>query len=102
SVRGPVNSRYERVFFAGMALVILALVVVGFWPTYYGAGVVQAPLPSTMIHVHAVVFSLWIVMFLVQVGLVSARKVKWHMTLGLVGMGLAALVVVVAFLASSD
>ena len=100
--RRSVNKQHERVFFAGMALVILALVVVGFWPSYYGAGMVQAPLPSTMVHVHAVVFSLWIVMFLVQVGLVSARKVKLHMTLGLAGMCLAALVVVVAFLASSD
>jgi hypothetical protein len=102
TARRPANKRYERVFFAGMSLLILILVMIGFWPTYYGAGIVKAPLPNTLVHLHGAVFSLWILMFLVQVGLVSARRVRWHRTLGLVGMGLAALVVAVAFLASSD
>jgi hypothetical protein len=96
--RARVNS--DRYFFSAICLAILVIVWLGFSKTYYAAGLVKAPLPATIIHVHAVVFTLWLVTLIVQIGLVSARKVKLHMTVGLWGFGLALVMPVVAIAAA--
>lgn len=97
----PVNRGLERVFFSGMALLLLTTVLIGFWPSYFGVGMVKAPLPSVLVHFHGAVFTLWMVLFVVQVGLISARKVKVHRTLGLAGFGLAVLMVVLGVLTAT-
>lgn len=94
--------RYDRQFFMAMVIVLTIVVAIGFAPTYYAAGVFRAPLPSPIIHIHGAVFSSWMVLLLVQTGLVSAKKVQWHRKLGVAGFVLACLMVVMAVLAASD
>ena len=101
SARLP-GRKYDRYFFSGMVLLILVAVAVGFAPKYYLAGAFRAPLPSPIIHVHAVVFTAWILLLVVQTGLISARRVALHRTLGLAGFGLAVLVPIVGFLAMAS
>src|SRR5579859_2738988 len=93
--------KLDRVFFCGMSLVMLATVVIGFWPSYFSHGMVEAPLRSSLVHMHGAVFSLWIVLLLVQVGLVVAGNIKLHRTLGLAGFGLAVLMVIVGTLVAT-
>lgn len=50
---------------------------------------------------HGAIFSLWIVLLLVQVGLVAAQNIKLHRTLGLAGFGLAVLMVIVGALTAT-
>jgi hypothetical protein len=85
-----------------MAVVILASVFVGFARTYYLAGVFKAPLPNLLIHIHGLVFSCWILLLIVQTSLVAAGRVDVHRRLGLLGFGLACLVVVLGLLAATD
>jgi hypothetical protein len=92
----------DRIFFPSMCLLILATVWLGFAPTYYAAGLVRAKLPAPIIHVHAVVFTLWLLTLIVQIGLVSAKKVQIHRKLGLWGFGLAAVMVVVGLMAATN
>ncbi len=94
--------RFENHFFSGMALIILASVFVGFARTYYLAGVFKAPLPNLLIHVHGAVFSSWIILLIVQTSLVSTGRVNLHRRLGLLGFGLATLMVVLGLLAATD
>jgi hypothetical protein len=68
--------QYERFFFSGMAILILATVFLGFAKTYFLAGVFSAPLPSWIIHVHGAVFTSWILLLIVQTLLVSAGHFK--------------------------
>ena len=68
----PVNRKVERVFFSGMALLMCICVYIGFSPTYFGAGMLRAPLPSPILHIHGAVFTLWMLLFTVQAALVSA------------------------------
>lgn len=51
SIDSP-GRRYDRLFFSGMALIILGTVFAGFARPYYLAGVFNAPLPSLIIHFH--------------------------------------------------
>jgi hypothetical protein len=85
-----------------MAAVSLIAVLVGFARTYCLAGVFRAPLPNLLIHVHGAVFTLWIVLFASQIGLVAARRLFLHRRIGLFGFGLAAVMIVLAILAASD
>lgn len=85
-----------------MVLLLLAVIAIGFAPTYYFAGVFRAPLPSPIVHIHAAVFSSWMILLLVQTGLVSAKKVALHRKLGLFGFALAALMGVMGFLIFAD
>jgi hypothetical protein len=94
----PPNRIWDRVFFSGMILFVLATAIIGFWPTYYGAGVIHAPLPSALVHVHAVVVTLWLVLLVVQSALISAKRVRVHKTLGIAGFGLAAVMIVLGFM----
>lgn len=98
----PVNRSLERVFFGGMAVLLCAVVIIGFSPTYFRAGMLHAPLPSPILHIHGAAFTLWMVLFLVQSALISARRVHWHRTLGIIAFCLPPIMIVLGVIAAID
>ena len=100
--RPQTNRSTDRIFFPVFTLLILAAVFRGFARTYFLAGMVHAPLPNALIHVHGALFTSWLVLLTVQTGLVSARRTDIHRKLGLFGFGLACCMVVVGLLAACD
>jgi len=96
------RQRDERYFFWGMTILILATVLLGFGKTYFLAGMFRAPLPSWIIHVHAVAFTSWIVLLIVQTSLITAGRVDIHRRLGMIGFGLACTMVVLGSMAATD
>jgi hypothetical protein len=56
--------------------------LVGFWPSYFAAGLILSPLPSMLVHVHALLSIGWIVMFAVQILLVGRGKTLVHRQVG--------------------
>ena len=87
----------DRLFFSGIALLVLIAVAVGFARTYFLAGVFRAKLPSVIVHIHGALFTLWIALLVAQVVLVASRHTAWHMRLGIAGMVLAPLMVIAGF-----
>jgi len=88
----------RRPFYIGVSLLMGLIAIVGFWPTYFGplvSGTISQPL---LIHLHATVFSGWLVLFLAQVALAASGRVEWHMRLGRIGIGYGVLVVIVGLL----
>lgn len=100
ATRRAVNT--DRIFFPAMCVLILVTVWLGFSKTYYAAGMIHAKLPSPVIHVHAIAFTLWLLTLVVQTALVSAKKVQVHKRLGLWGFGLAVLMVVLGLMAATN
>ncbi len=96
------NHHFENLFFSGMAVLILATVFLGFARSYYLAGVFKAPLPNLVVHIHGAVFSSWILLLIAQSSLVAADRVDLHRRLGLLGFGLACLVILLGLLAATD
>jgi hypothetical protein len=94
--------RFDRVFFPAVAALMLATVFVGFARTYYLAGVFRAPLPNLIIHVHGAAFSAWILLLMAQTSLVAAGRVDLHRRLGMLGFGLASLMVILGLMAATD
>jgi hypothetical protein len=90
----------DRRFFLTVAMAIALVVFAGFAPTYYLRGYYHPdPLPLVFA-IHGAVFSAWVVLFVVQAALVSARRTDIHRKLGLLGAVLAPLMLVVGFQAA--
>lgn len=85
-----------------MSLLVLAVVLIGFARTYFLAGMLRAPLPNRLIHVHGAVFTSWVLLVIVQTALIRARKVRIHRTLGMLGFGLAVAMVGLGVAAATD
>lgn len=98
AVRGRVEDR----FFVGMSLLLLATVLVGFAKSYFLAGLLRAPLPNNLIHVHAVFFSCWIILLIAQASFISTRQFNLHRQVGLLGFGLACGMIVIGIMAATD
>lgn len=86
-------------FYLLLALALVAFVVVGFAPSYYLRILTDPPRLTTLMHVHATVFTVWLALFLVQVGLVAAHRVDLHRRLGIASAVFASIVVIVGMLA---
>jgi hypothetical protein len=96
------NRKLDRIFFSFMALAILASVLYGFAKTYFLAGMVAAPLPNKLIHIHGAAFTLWILLFIVQTALVSTHNIRIHKKLGIFGFLLAIAMIGLGFAAAID
>ena len=94
--------RYDNLFFSGMAAVALITVLVGFARTYFLAGLFRAPLPNLLVHIHGAAFTLWIILFITQISLVTARRVDLHRRLGLLGFVLAVVMILLGTVTASD
>jgi hypothetical protein len=81
----------DRSFYTTMAVVPAVVIVVGFANTY-GPKVISGSTPvPPIIHLHAVLFTCWLVLFIAQALLVARGQVLAHMRLGIAGMVLAGL-----------
>ena len=85
----PIRLSAERRFFAAMALIMVIATFAGFAPTYYLAPAFAAKPLSALLHVHGIVFTLWMLLYLVQTGLVSAGRADIHRLIGPAGLALA-------------
>ena len=88
-----------RGFYFGMAAAMSVIVFLGFGPSFYLNGYLaaafgQRPLRALppIIVVHGLVLTAWMIVLMVQTGLVAKGQVRWHRRLGVAGAVLAALV----------
>jgi hypothetical protein len=92
--------RRDRLFYSGMAIAAAVVVFAGFAPTYFlKAAFGRPPLPP-LLHVHGLIFTSWIVLFVVQTRLIAGRRTPLHRRLGVVGGCLAAAMLVVGTMAA--
>lgn len=91
-----------------MAIWMALTALIGFAKTYYlnpvlGSNVTISGKPySTAVHVHAVVFTLWLVLLLTQTTLIATHRVALHRKLGIFGGLLAAAMIVVGGLTAFE
>jgi hypothetical protein len=98
---GRETARRDRLFFGSIAIALALTVLCGFAPTYYLRAFSGGPMTTisgrpftTLVAVHAALFTGWVALFVAQTALVATRRVKVHMRLGVAGAVLAASMVV--------
>lgn len=81
-------------FYTWAAVVVLAIIVLGFARSYYLKGVFGSPPLSAALHLHGFIMTSWFVLFLVQVRLIASGRTDLHRRVGILGIGVATLVVI--------
>lgn len=84
------------------AIAAAAIVFAGFARTYFLKPVFGTPPLPGLVHVHAVIMTLWVATMVVQIRLVAMRRVNIHRRVGVAGAVLALLVVVVGVAVAID
>jgi hypothetical protein len=90
----------ERRFYGGMAIAILAVAVLGFARTYFLRPLLPAPTPelpglTQLVHLHAFLFTGWVLLLFGQTRLVAAQRMDLHRRAGIL-----AVIVAIAMLGS--
>jgi hypothetical protein len=88
-----VRFRSSRGLYLGMALAALVTIAIGFAPSFYLRPRSLPPLPPVVV-AHGVIFTAWIVVFVVQTSLITTGHTAIHRRLGFIGMGLAGVMLV--------
>ena len=106
SGRARAGEARERAFFTSMGLAVAIVVFAGFARSYYLshwlAPPARTPAITPLLHVHASVFTLWILLQLVQPALIASGRRQSHRLLGWFGAGLAFAVWLLGNLASIE
>jgi hypothetical protein len=79
-----------------MGIIAILVVAAGFGASFYGIATGSKSL-TPLVHLHAALFVAWLVLYVVQTGLVVGRRIATHMWLGIAGVVLSAAVVVVGY-----
>ena len=85
-------------FYPQIALALALFVIIGFSRNYYFRFLTDLPPMVALVHLHAIAFSAWLVLLIVQTRLIAAHRVDLHMKLGLAGVALAVCMVVLGVL----
>jgi hypothetical protein len=81
-------------FFTAAHTALLAVVLVGFAPTFYLRAFFDTPPIPVVLYVHGAILTSWFSLTVAQSALVRGGRLKWHRRLGYAGAVFAAIVVV--------
>jgi hypothetical protein len=84
-------------FYPQLAIVLALFVFIGFSRTYYLRFLSDLPPLVTLVQLHGLVFTGWLLLFVVQTRLIAADRADLHMRLGIAGVLLAACVVALGY-----
>jgi len=85
------NSNNKRYLHSSIASFVLLLTFAGFAQSYYLKKLFDSAPLSALLHIHGLVMTLWLLLFLLQVRLIAAGQLGWHRRVGMLGMGLGLL-----------
>ncbi len=85
-------------FYPIIAIALAILIVLGFSRTYYLRFLFDQPPLTILIHLHALVFTAWLLLFIVQTRFIAANNLRAHKKLGVAGAVLAAFVFLIGLI----
>ena len=92
--------RRDHQFYIGLTLFLIATVVVGFWRSYFGTLLTGAVARPLVMHLHGAIFTGWMALLLLQVGLAATGRVGTHRRVGNFGIWYGVLVWVMGVVAT--
>jgi hypothetical protein len=84
----------------GLAIFVIALI--GFSRTYYLRTWFDVPPLTMRLHLHGLVLTLWLGLFMIQSMLISVGRRRLHRRLGIAGVGLAAAVIATTYMTAIE
>src|SRR6266542_4810559 len=90
-----VRKRRERLFYIGMSIAVVITVFAGFSRTYYLRPYFNSAPLMPLLHLHGLVFSSWLLLFVTQTTLVAAHRTDIHRRLGILAGVIATLMILI-------
>src|SRR4030095_16963049 len=87
-------------FYIGMAAFMCLMVLVGFWPTYFGQILSGIPNRHWVVHLHGWIFVGWMALLVTQVSLAAKGRMRAHRSLGTFGIAYGFLVLAMGLIVS--
>ena len=72
----------DSYFYIGLAVFMICIAIVGFWNTYFQSFFLGTLDAHWLIHIHVVVFGVWLLLFLGQTILASRDQINLHQQVG--------------------
>lgn len=99
----PDRKASERKFYSRMAILLVAVVFLGFAPSFYLRGMVpEYPRPNPSlppaVMFHGLAFTLWMALLVIQTQLIATRRTEVHMRLGKAAMVVAVALIPLMYL----
>ena len=76
----PVRVAPRRVIYIGLSGLMGLMAIVGFWPKYFGPLVLGTLVQPLLIHVHATVFTGWLVLFFLQAYFAATKRIQFRVS----------------------
>jgi hypothetical protein len=92
--------RRSHQFYLGLTLFLVAAVVRGFWPSYFGTLLGGGASRPLVMHVHGAIFTGWMALLFLQVGLAASGRIRQHRRVGTFGIWYGAGVFVMGVIAT--
>jgi hypothetical protein len=94
----------DRGLFLTAAIFFPLLVLIGYFKSYYFSAFFTdaRPIANALVHAHGIVMSVWVIYFIAQFALIRTKNMRLHMSMGMAGIALAALVIVVGMVTAYD
>jgi hypothetical protein len=92
--------KIRRKFYMAMAVVMVTMIFIGFWPSYYGrllSGTAAAP---WILHLHGLVYISWMFLLVAQTVLAATGRIRQHRAVGNFGIALGSVVFAMGLLVS--
>src|SRR5262245_17661019 len=97
--KATAGRNFDHRFFIAVAILFPLAVLIGFGPTFYLKPFFNTPpMTRAIIAIHGTLMTVWVLMFISQVYLISSKRIKVHQKLGIVCVVLAPIIMVTGFL----
>jgi len=90
----------KRRFYLAISIVMVAMIFIGFWPSYYGPLVRGATEAPWILHVHGAIYIGWMFLLVAQAWLAASGRIRQHRAVGNFGIGLGSLVFAMGLIVS--
>jgi len=94
------RSGLRRRYYVAMSLLLLLMILVGFWPSYYGPLVRGAADAPWILHLHGAIYISWMLLFVAQTVLAARGRIRQHRKVGNFGIALGTAVFVMGLIVS--
>lgn len=95
TISPPAATSQRSALYMSLGVLMAAIAVVGFWPRYFGPLVLGTLVQPVLIHIHAIVFTGWLVLFFLQAYFAATRRIAWHLRVGKAGIWYGLVLIVV-------
>lgn len=93
----------DRGLFPAAAVGFPLLVLIGYFKSYYFRAFFDVPAPAnSLVHIHGVIMTVWVVYFAAQIVLIRSKNVRLHMTFGIAGVVLGVLIIITGLAVAYD